>query len=155
MKVVLYEDKYYDDLYVLLKMFQNETYNVDKDIRVDDFIKYHNSIYLIVDGSNIVGFSSYFINDNYGLDEMNIFNDYLYVVPSHRGTKATYLLMLQTGAVVTDNNLPLSHAYASEGSDRLGKRLSGKKMFTAYRYTVEEVEREFNKLKKLVKLKER
>jgi len=136
----------------MLVKFQEEVFGSDTEIDIDTFIKYHFAIYLAIIDGECIGFTSFVINSYYGLREPTIGNDYIYIVKGHRRSRAMHLFSLQSGKVCIENNLPLEHYIASESSDRLSKRLSGKKIFTAYIYEVEEVERVFNKLKTKVRI---
>ncbi len=144
------------DLLDLLIEFSKEIGKFDENrpIQIESFLRNHSAIYIVYDDGIAVGFASYVVNDRYGISDTVVTNDFLFVSPEKRGTKAIYFLMLQTGRIVEDMGLPLEHCYASAGSSRLGKRLEGKKEYTSYVYTVNEVLREYSKLKRIVKIKD-
>lgn len=138
--------KHIEDLYYLLGLFSEEVYGCRKR-DVNRFIEGHYAIYLLYDGFNIIGFSSFCYNDYYGLREPTIGNDYIYILKEYRCSKAFYLLSLQTGAVIESNSFNLEHYFASEDSKRCIGRLKGKEVYTVYEYERSDVLDVYNKLK--------
>ena len=133
-------------------MCSKEVYCVGS-VDVDLFIHSHWAIYVVIDNNEVVGFASYLINDSYGMNAPAVLNDYLYVIPDYIGTMATQLMLMQTGRIVEELNLPLEHCYASYGSKKLSRKLEGKNLYTAYRYEVNEVLREYSRLKEIARRK--
>jgi hypothetical protein len=153
MKIVLYSDIYKDSLSELLRLFSKEVFgNCAYDI--DRFVDGHWAIYLAIQNDRVVGFSSFIVNDYYGLRSPTLGNDYIYVLPEHRTSKAMYLFSIQAGKICIDNNLPLEHYYSSESSLRLSRKLKGKKIYETYIYDVGDVSNTFNKLINKVRIKD-
>ena len=153
MKIVLYNDSYNDSLCELLRLFSEEvfgsgTYDIDK------FVNSHWAIYLALDNDIVVGFSSFNINDYYGLRKPTLGNDHIYVLPEYRDSKAMYLFSIQAGKICIDNNLPLEHYYSSDSSLKLSRKLKGKKIYETYIYDVGDVSNTFNKLINKVRIKD-
>lgn len=153
MKLILYDKKYKNDLEELLIDFSIEVYG-DGTVDIDSFVDNHFAIYLAIDNEVVVGFTSYFVNEYFGLREPTIANSYLYISPEYRNTKLMYLFAMQSANVCIENEYPLEHYYASDGSLKLSRKLKGKKMYETYIYDLEEVSREYNRLKKIVKIKD-
>lgn len=154
MKLKLYSDNDWEALLGLLSKFREEVYGSDTEINLDDFEDYHYAIYLVLsDENDIVGFSSFVINSYYGLRESTVGNDYMYILPEYRRSKAMHLISIQSGRICSDLGLPLEHYIASESSDRLSKRLAGKKIYCTYIYELSEVKRELERLEKKVRIK--
>ena len=152
-RVVLYEDKYRDQLEELLMEFSVEVFSSGS-CDVDLFIESHWAVYLAVRGDKIVGFSSFVYNSYYGLREPTIGNSYIYVVPICRTGRAMYLFSLQAGKICLEHNLSLEHYYSSDSSEKLSRKLDGKKLYETYIYEVNEVERAFSSLNKKIKIKD-
>lgn len=152
MKLILFEEKYRDELELLLIGFSKEIYGVGA-CDVDSFINNHWCIYLAIRDDKVIGFSSFTINDYYGLRTSTIGNDYIYIIPKYRNGKTMYMFSLQAGRISIEHKLPLEHYYASEDAFKISRKLSGKKIYEAYVYEVCDVENTFNKLKEKVNIK--
>lgn len=147
MTLVKYTEEYKDDLQELLLNVSKELFGQNQ-ADVDEFVEHHWAIYLVKDEDKVVGFTSFVINTYFGLRRHTLGNDYIYVLPSHRNSKAMYLLSIQSGFVCKEANLPLEHYYSSEQSENMSKKLTGVKMYTAYLYEIKEIERVYDKLMK-------
>lgn len=156
MKLKLCEPKYHQELRELLKEFSIECFgNSGNNVNVEQFVNGHWAIYLAMgDSGEVIGFSSYVINDYFGMRETTVANTYVYVTREHRRSRAMYLFSIQTGKLCVDNNFALEHYYASGASLKLSSKLKGEKIYEAYIYPVDEVSRVFNRLKNKVRIKE-
>lgn len=137
----------------MLYLFQKEVYGSSTKVDLEMFVKHHLAIYLIMYEDQVVGFSSFVYNPYYGLREPTIGNDYIYILPEFRRSNAMHMISIQAGQICVDHNLSLEHYIASDESELLSKRLSGDKIFTTYIYSIDEVTREYNRLKTKVKIK--
>lgn len=155
-KLALYDERYYSGLEKLLKMFQREVYNSDTQINTRHFVdNHHGYIYMVLDEcGGSVGFSSFIYNGWYGMREPTLGNDFIYIMPEYRRSRAMHLISIQAGVLCKDNDIPLEHYIASEGSAQFHGRLTGSKLYTAYEYSVAEVTRETERLKTKVRIKE-
>lgn len=152
MRIVLYEDKYRDDLDDMLNGFAEEVFGEARS-DVDFFIKCHWAIYLAIDSNDkAIGFTSFYINEYYGLRDSTIGNDYIYVREANRTSKAMYLFSIQAGKICIEQNLPLEHYYSSESSLKLSSKLEGKKIYEARIHSVESVKETFGKLTKKIRI---
>lgn len=158
MKLILLEEdnlEQYEELVRLLKEFQEEVYGSNTEIDIDTFIKHHYAIYLAVKRDKVVGFTSFVYNGYYGLREATIGNDYIYIEPNSRRSKAMHLFSIQAGKVCENLGLPLEHyIVAGSGSEKFVGRLEGKKLYSAYIYNPNEVSREYHRLRTKVRLKD-
>lgn len=145
-----YDSSYKEELNTLLVALSRELFCVGE-VNLDEFIDNHWAIYLAIQNGEVIGFISFIINSYYGLRPPTIGNTYLFVKEEYRKTRATYLLSIQSGHVCTESNMPLEHYYASQESAKLSRKLNGTKMFEAYVYEVEEVNRVFKNLKKTIR----
>lgn len=152
-EIKLYSNAYKQELNDLLIKFSQELFG-DGTANVDEFIDYHWCVYLAIRDDKVIGMSSYIFNTYFGLRTPTVGNDYLYVLPEHRGSRAMWMLAVQTGKISVENNLPLEHYYASEQTIRVGRKMEGVKAYSTYIYSVEEVKRVFNHLISKVKFKE-
>lgn len=145
-EIIVYDDKYKDQLESLLRNFSNEIYGTNM-ANIDKFVNDHWVIYLALRGVEVIGFSSFVYNTYFGLRPPSVGNTYLYVKPAHRRGRASYLLSKQAGFVSIDTNLPLENYYASDDSRRIGTRMNGTKQYDVWLYPVEEVKKAYQKLK--------
>ena len=155
----LYEDKYRNDLLVLLAAFAKEVYNTDEPvINVDEFILCHNAgVYMVVNDDDVgVGFSSFSVNSYFGMKDTVLSNNYMFIDKDYRRTKAMHLISLQSGIICLENGIGLEHFYTvGSGSVPFIGRLGGKHLFDAYEYSLEAVTEEVNRLKSKVNIKDR
>lgn len=108
---------------------------------VDSFVDRHQYIYLAVFGDDIVGFSSFLINDYFGMREPTLGNTYIYVKPKFRNTRAMYLFSIQTAILSKELEIDIEHYYENEVSSELGYKwfCDGKKLYTVFLYNSDEV----------------
>ena len=137
--------------------FQEEVFASSTEIDYNSFVNHHYAIYLIVSNNNeLVGFSSFIINTYYGMRQSTVGNTYLFIEKEHRRSKAMHLISIQAGEICKELGFPLEHYIADGGgSEKFVGRLNGKKVYTTYEFGLNEVERETNRLKTKIKLKER
>lgn len=152
MKIVLYNDSYRNQLELLLKELSESCFEGKYD--VDEFVNNHWAIYLAINVDDVVGFSSFTINNFFGFTDNVITNGYIYVKPEYRTSKAMYLFSIQAGKISEELDMRLEHCYASNESKRLSRKLEGRKMYESYIYEKEEVKREYNRLKQILNIKE-
>lgn len=151
-KIVLYDHTFEKELEALLISLSQELFG-EGTVSIEDFVNNHWSIYLAVRDSKVIGLSSFVHNTYFGLRPPTIGNSYLYVLPEHRGSRATYLLSLQSGYISDYLQLPLENYYASEESKKISRKLNGTKAYETYIYEVEEVNRVFKNLKSKVNIR--
>lgn len=154
-KLTLYHDRYKYALARFLRKFQEEVYKSDTEFDIDEFIEgHHGYIYIVLGESGVpVGFTSYCYNSYYGLREATLGNDFIYIEPSYRKSRAMQLICIQTGVLCQNNNIPLENYYASDDSEKFIGRMRGERIFSTYIFPVEEVSRETERLKTKVRIK--
>jgi len=152
--LVLYEDKYKDELEALLIKFSKEVFGYGT-ASIDQFISNQWCVYLALRDDKVIGFASFTYNTYYGLRPPTLGFTYTYVLPEHRNTRALYMLTIQAGILSVENKLPLENYYASDSSERLSRKLEGVKQYTTYIYELDEVEKAFSKLTNKLKIKDR
>lgn len=155
-ELVLFEPLHTSWLERLLENFGVEVFNSRNKIDVDRFINnHHGYIYLAVNEYGIpVGFSSFTYNDWYGLREPTLSNDFIYIEPAYRRSKAMHLFSIQAGYLCESMNLPLEHHTASAESEMLTSRLKGKKLYTTYLYPIDSVIEEYSRLKTKIRIQQ-
>jgi len=153
MKLKLYEGKDKLELHDMLIEFSLEVFKSGT-VDIDNFVSRHTHIYLAIISGEVVGFTSFLINDYFGLREPTVGNTYLYVKPDYRRSKALHLMSIQAGLVARDLSMPLEHYVASKASKLLTRRLKGKEIYTSFEYSVEECMRVINGLKDKVRIEE-
>ena len=152
MKLILYNGEYIDELEKLLILLSDEVFDCGS-VDIDKFINCHTHIYLAIIADEVVGFTSFNVNDYFGLRPSTIGNTYLYVKPEYRRSKALHLFSIQAGLIAKDLDMPLEHYVASDASKLLTKRLKGKEIYIAYEYSVEECMLAVNRLTKRLRIK--
>lgn len=153
MKLKIYEGKHLSELHGLLMALSEEVFG-HGGVDLQKFIDSHYAIYLAIIRGEVVGFTSFMVNDYFGLRPSTIGNTYLYVKPEYRRSKALHLMSIQAGLVARDLNMPLEHYVATKESRLLTKRLNGKEIYTSFEYSVDECMRVIDGLKKKVRIKE-
>lgn len=153
MKLVIYESKYLNDLHKLLVEASEEIFGYGT-VDIESFLSRHYAIYLAIIRGEVVGFTSFNVNDYYGMRPSTVGNTYLYVRPQYRRSKALHLMSIQAGLVARNLNMPLEHYVASKESRLLTKRLNGDEMYTSFIYQLDEVERVVDGLKRKVRIEE-
>lgn len=143
-----FDNKYIDDLEEMLNGLSSEVLGVSQ-ADVVTFIEGHWAIYLTVDTETdkAIGFISFIIHNNMGLTDDTLGASYLYVAPAYRTGRAAYLLSIQIGHVVRETNLPVEMYYASPESKAIhNRRLTGERIYEAYRYSPVDIEDTYGKL---------
>lgn len=155
----LYEDKYKNGLLGLLVAFAKEVYNTDEPVvDVDFFVLCHNAgVYMVVNEvDECVGFSSFSVNDYYGMKDRVLSNNYLFIRKDYRRSKAMHLISLQAGVICLENNIALEHFYTQgSGSVKFIGRLGGKHTYSAYEYGLDSIMKEVESLKQIINIKDR
>ena len=152
--LVLYEDKYQDELENLLIKFSEEVFGYGT-ASIEQFVTQQWCIYLALRNDKVIGFASFTYNTYYGLRPPTIGFTYAYVLPEHRNTRAMYLLSIQAGILSVDNKLPLENYYASDDSFKIGRKMQGEKAYVTYIYEADEVEKTFTRLINRLQIKDR
>lgn len=151
--LVNYDDKYKEQLNNLLIELSKELFG-EGTANLDEFVANHWVIYLALVDGEVVGFASFIYNTYYGLKQPTTGMTYLYVKPNYRNTKVSYLLSIQAGNLSITSNLPLENYYASEASSKIGRKMKGTLMYTAYHYPVEEVNKLYGHLINKVRIEQ-
>lgn len=151
--IVIYTDKYKEDLSKMLHAMSKELFGTGT-ANTDNFVKTHWCIYLALCEDKVIGFASFHYNTYFGFRDPTVGLTYMYIDPAHRNSRASYLLNIQSGVLCLDNNLSLEHYYASEQSKRMSKRIKGKCIYETYIYEVPEVKEAFSKLISKVNIKD-
>ena len=148
-EIIVYEDKYQQQLIDLVQECSKELYNTGT-VNIEAFVKRHWAIYLVAVDNKIVGFSSWAMNDYFGLRLPTMGNTYLYITPEYRNSRAAYLLAgAQFCKVSEATNMPIEAYIASDKSRLLlNNRVKGKFLYDVYEYSPEEVKVAFDHLKK-------
>ena len=152
-ELVLYSDEYRQDLHYLLLEASKELFGY-RTVDLQSFLDYHWAIYLAVVNGKVIGFTSFVLNPYFGLRPMTLGNDYIYILPEYRLSKAMYMLSIQAGKVCVEADLPMEHYYCSEESKKISRKLNGTKLYEAYVYDVSEINRVYKNLTKKIKIKD-
>ena len=146
-KVVEYDDKYVHHLEQMLKEMSQELFG-EGIANVEAFVSHHWAIYLVLSTDGVpIGFSSYLMNDYYGLRSPTMGNSYLYVKPLFRNGKAPYLLTKQFCKVAEHTQMNMETYFASAESKKISNRVEGSFLYEAYEYTPEEVQKGCKRIK--------
>ena len=148
-KIVLYSEDYANQLGMLLEKFSKEVFGKES-CDLELFVNNHWAIYLAIKGNVVVGFSSFNIQDYYGFTDSVVGNDYIYISKEYRTSKAMFLFSIQAGKVSKELNMKLEHYYSSSMSRLASKRLKGVLVYETYQYSVEEVAKVTEQLKRRI-----
>lgn len=149
--------KDYGYLSSALVKFQDEVYKENTVIDIDYFVDSHYAIYLIENNDgDYVGFSSFTINSYFTLRSPTIGNTFIFIEKEYRNrSKAMHLISIQAGMICRDTGYPLEHYIVDgSGSEKFVGRLNGKKIYTTYEFSQDEVSRETSRLISKVKIKD-
>lgn len=151
-KLVEYSILFEDDLTEMLEDFAEEVFDEPgRVVDIDAFVNSHNYIYLIIRDKQVIGFISYYLMDYYGMRDMVLNQDYLYIKENHRRSKAIHLANVQTGLLVKtlkcDLSLPLANGNLEKG---LGRRIKSQMMYSTYEYKQEDILSEYDRLCKII-----
>lgn len=146
--IIQYDDKYRLHLAALLQEMSRELYGTGM-VDVDNFVKNHWVVYLLMIDNKPVGLSSWTMNHYFGLRNPTIGNTYLFVIPEYRNSKSSYILTASLFCKVSaETNMPIETYIASEHTNKvLHNRLDGKFLYDVYEYSPEQVKVGFDNLK--------
>jgi hypothetical protein len=144
-----------EDVNVLTEMleeFATETFGTEEPtVDVDQFVDGHSYIYLIIRDSEVIGFTSFTAMDYYGMRDMVLNHDYLYVRKGHRRSKAMHIVNLQAGKIIDvlkcNLSIPLANGTLEQG---LNRRIKSKLIYSTYEYRYEDVATEYDRLQKKI-----
>lgn len=148
-ELVEYKDEYLPYLYRFLRKFQEEVYGVTTEFDMKSFLAAHkNYIFMVLDAYGVpVGFTSFCWNSYYGLREATLGNDYIYIEPEYRRSRAMQLICIQAGTLCQNINVPLENYYASGDSEKFVGRMKGERIFSTYIFPLDEVSKEAERIK--------
>jgi len=144
-----------EDVNVLTEMleeFATETFGTEEPaVDIDQFMDGHSYIYLIIRDSEVIGFTSFAVMNYYGMRDMVLSNDYLYVRKGHRRSKAMHIAHIQAGKIIDvlkcDLSAPLANGTLEQG---LNRRIKSKLIYSTYEYKYEDVATEYDRLQKKI-----
>ena len=151
MKLLVYSFDKYNDLEILLQEFSNEVLNSDRVIDANKFIMVHSGyIYMLYKDNKCIGFTSYAITDNCGLDKEKLINDFVYIKPEYRNTKAFLFFMVQTGKIASELKLSVQIPTNNEMLITMAGKFKAKPVYNVFEYSVSESMKEYERLKKIL-----
>lgn len=146
------------ELLKMLNEFSAEVYGVKPHyINIKHFENAHETgIYILEnEDGEIVGFTSFIYNCYYGMREATIGNDFVYVRPEFRRTRAMHIASIQAGEVAKHFGRPMEHYFvAGSGSEKFKSRMEGNLIYNAVEYSLDTVVEELDYLKSKINTKE-
>lgn len=155
-KIILYNDFFKEHLANMLTDFSKEVFNEEINPDVEYFVNSHYAVYLLLVDGVVKGFSSFCKNDYFGLRSPAMSNDYIFVDKDERNSYSLLVLGFQTGAVIDDNEMDLEYHFAKDSlSNNFIGRMNGELMYSTYRYSKDEVLREYKNIKRIYNAKKK
>lgn len=153
MKLVAYtfQNKY--QLSLLLKDYVEETEGNcigSPSTAIDIMLENDRHIYLLYKDTEAIGFIVMYVNDQYGLVEPTIVNEYMYLKPNHRTSVASKYMLLQTLDYCSKLKLDLiGYTYNDSSNIHNVKKLNGKEIGTIFKLSLDTINNKLNKLRKI------
>ena len=153
MKIVIYNDIYKPQVSKLLYSYMLEMeHNCigSTDEALDMMIASGRHIYLLLDDKDtVIGFTIFYLNNQYGLLPTTAVNEYVYLVPNHRTSIATKYLLIQMLEYCNHFNCDAyGYTYKESSNIKNSRVLNGIEVGTIFRYSINDMN---NKLKRLRK----
>lgn len=153
MKLVTYNDSYLDILSQLLYDYMLEMEGKcigSTHYAINQMCNNGRHIYLLLnDSDDVIGFTIFYINDQYGLLPPTAINEYVYLKPNYRTSIATKYLLLQTLEYCSYFDYDLyGYTYNESSNIKNSKIVGGKEIGTIFKFDIGTIK---NKLKRLRK----
>ena len=153
MKIVIYNDSYKYEVSKLLYDYMLEMeHNCigSTDEAIDMMVANGRHIYLLLDDKDIViGFTIFYINNQYGLLPPTVVNEYVYLEPTYRTSVATKYLLLQTFSYGEHFDCDLyGYTYNESSNIRNSKLLGAVEVGTIYRFNIDTMKKKLKKLRR-------
>lgn len=156
-----YKESYKDSLATLIHLYFLETHtqdyigDINKAKKMIDELLLNKSIYVLVDSSSnssLVGFIITYINDQYGMTKAVVVNEYMYIKPEYRSSRAIAYLYFMLGTIAKDYNYDvLGTTFLSSSNTRNNELVGAVPIATVYKFPIETIDTKYNKYKKRLK----
>jgi len=157
MKTIIYKNKYFNKLGLLLCDYFKETLKDNYRGTLEIALSYISTIvdnkymiYLVVnDEDEVVGFTTLYIHTMNGFMKRQLVIDHMYVIPEYRRTKATMWLYATIGNVMDKLQLPSIGTTFVDSANKGNNRLVGGKVIAEVTtFNIDSVKSKFNKYMK-------
>lgn len=157
MYIITYKDSYKDSLATLIHLYFLETNTQDyigtinKAKEMIEQLLLTKSIYLLIDSSNskLIGFIITYKDNQYGMLKDYIVNEYMFVSPEYRSTKAIAYLYFMLGHIAKDYNCDvLGTTYLSSSNINNNRLVNSVPIATVFKTPLEEINKRYEKYKK-------
>ena len=153
MKIVIYNDSYKYEVSKLLYDYMLEMeHNCigSTDEAIDMMIANGRHIYLLLDDKDIViGFTIFYINNQYGLLPPTVVNEYVYLEPTYRTSVATKYLLLQTLDYCDYFDYDLyGYTYKESSNIHNSKLMDGIEVGSIYRFNIDNMKKKLKRLRR-------
>lgn len=153
MKLVTYNDSYKSQVSNLLYKYMLEmehncigsTYEA-----IDMMVSSGRHIYLLLDDKDmVIGFTIFYINNQYGLLPPTIVNEYVYLLPTYRTSVATKYLLLQMLEYCDYFNYDLyGYTYKESSNINNSKLMGGIEVGSIYRFNIDNMKKKLKRLRR-------
>ena len=153
MKIVIYNDIYkYEVSNLLYKYMLEMEHNCigSTDEAIDMMIDSGRHIYLLLDDNDmVIGFTIFYINNQYGLLPPTVVNEYVYLEPAYRTSVATKYLLLQTLDYCDYFNYDLyGYTYKESSNIKNSKLVGGIEVGSIYRFDIGNIKKKLKRLRR-------
>ena len=158
-RVKLYSKDYFTEFTWLIQDYFKETLKEDyvgtqavANNFITNCVEKDNYIYLVIDEDNVVvGFVIMYVFNMYGFSKEYLVVDHMYILPEHRGTKATMWLFTTIGKVMDDLELGAMGVVYNDSANKSNSQLIGGKVIAQVtEYKLDKIKKHYKRyLKKL------
>lgn len=157
MVLITYKDSYKDSLAELIHLYFLETNtqeyigNINTAKEMIKQLLLQKSIYLLLDDSNskVIGFIVTYLDSQYNMLKQYIVNEYMFVLPEYRSTKAVAYLYYMIGIIARDYNCDvIGTTYCTSSNTSNNQLVGGVTVANVFKIPLEQINKRYEKYTK-------
>ncbi len=111
-----------------------------KEPNVELYLSYHeDSVWILYDGETAVGFFSWFLTDNCGFGDEQVFCDFMYIKKEYRAGIGFSIMMKKILDIALEKNIEISIGLSSHTAKQLAKKGKAKFVFNIVEFSMEQI----------------
>lgn len=119
-----------------------------KEPNVELYLSYHeDSVWILYDGETAVGFFSWFLTDNCGFGDEQVFCDFMYIKEEYRSGAAFGIMTRKVAEIAVSLDMEVSIGLASEETKKLAEKKKAKLVFNIVEFSKDEVNKWLKKIR--------
>lgn len=157
MVLITYKDSYKDSLAELIHLYFLETNtqeyigNINTAKEMIKQLLLQKSIYLLLDDSNskVIGFIVTYLDSQYNMLKQYIVNEYMFVLPEYRSTKAVAYMYYMVGTIARDYNCDvIGTTYCTSSNTSNNQLVGGVTVANVFKIPLEQINKRYEKYTK-------